>query len=94
MQASIRISSEAFIGDARLLRWWVQNYDMTGCNAYSGCPPAKSRRHAELVRKLRALPIGLDFHTLGEKAAPSRARSPCEQHAEFKRIREELPGFP
>ena len=94
MQAPIRHNLDDFVGDDRLLRWWVQNYDLTGCNAYSGCPPAtKSRRHAQLVRKLRPLPIGLDFHTLGEKAAPKRAISPCAQHAELERIRAELPGF-
>jgi hypothetical protein len=87
-------SVERFIGDARLLGWWVQNYDMLGCNPYSGCAPAGAR-HAELARKVRPLPIGVDFHTLAEKmgAKPQLAREACAQQRDLEWIRWLLPRF-
>jgi hypothetical protein len=85
-------SVERFVGDARLLGWWVQNYDMLGCNPYSGCAPAGAR-HAELARKVRPLPIGVDFHTLAEKmgATPQLARAACAQQRDLELVRLVLP---
>jgi hypothetical protein len=85
-------SVERFLGDARLLGWWVQNYDMLGCNPYSGCAHAGAR-HAELARKVRPLPIGVDFHTLAEKmgAMLQLARSACAQQRDLEWVRWLLP---
>jgi hypothetical protein len=85
------LSIEAFVLDPRLLHWWVQNFDLLGCNPYSGC--SKLRREAPLARKVSPIPLGLDLHTFAEKLPPSQRVPACAQQAELEAIRNSLPPF-
>jgi len=84
-----------FLGDARLLHWWVQNFDLSGCTVWTGCEPASS--WAWLSHKVSPLPIGVDLHKLSERGIPvgasGRKQSACSQQAEVESIRESLPSF-
>ena len=55
-----------FIADPRLVMWYAQNYDLLGCNHYT-CSAVDAIRDAQIVSKVRPLPIGLDLHSLSEK---------------------------
>lgn len=55
-------SMESFIGDSRLVKWFLQNYDAVGCNLYT-CSNLNNIRHQHLLSKLEPIPIGLDFHS-------------------------------
>jgi len=63
-----KIDMQTFIADPRLQAWFVQNYDLVGCNHFS-CSPLSTRnvRDKALIDKVIPIPIGLDFHTLSEK---------------------------
>jgi len=65
-----KIGMRTFIADPRLKAWFVQNYDLVGCNHFS-CSPidasASSDLDKALVSKVIPIPIGMDFHTLSEK---------------------------
>ncbi|KAJ1620380.1 hypothetical protein T492DRAFT_1078469 [Pavlovales sp. CCMP2436] len=83
------IGLDAFLLDLRLLHWWVQNYDMVGCNLFSACSPTLP--DSAMARKVSPIPIGLDFHTLAEKRSPNI--SACKQQAELESVRGQLPSF-
>ena len=55
-----------FLESPRIHRWYAQNFDVTStlCST-NGCS-------MQLHQKVRAYPIGVDFHTFGEK---------CRQYA-------------
>lgn len=91
LSARMPVSLESFLNDGRLLHWWVQNYDLLGCNPYSGCShlPAGS----PLAAKVSPIPIGLDLHTAAEKLRPPRAESACAQQRELDATRARLPAF-
>jgi hypothetical protein len=55
-----------FLSDKRLLKWYTQNYDMVGCNSYT-CSDIDITKDMSIIKKVLPIPIGLDFHTLGEK---------------------------
>ena len=68
--------------DPRLLHWFVQNYDLTGCNIYSGCAPAAVS--AKLVRKVTPIPLGVDMHTVDDRNWVAGTKQPaCDQQAEL-----------
>lgn len=80
---------ESFILDPRLSKWFVQNYDLVGCNAFS-CSTltaesiGKDERHKAMASKVVPMPIGLDLHTLSEKQKHVKTRGQinnllCEQ---------------
>lgn len=99
MVANISLSLSEFINDRRLLHWWVQNYDLVGCNVWNGCAGRGLYRlqYHLLARKVSPLPIGLDLHKFAERGTrtgESRFRKrACEQHAELESIRQSLPAF-
>lgn len=90
MVAELPFGLGELLGDARLLHWWVQNYDLWGCNEYSNCSRLTARNwwHS---RRVSPLPIGLDLHTRAEKAAVRS--SACAQQGELERIRAALPPW-
>lgn len=80
---------ESFILDPRLSKWFVQNYDLVGCNIFS-CSTltadsiGKDERHKSMASKVVPMPIGLDLHTLSEKQKHVKTRGQinnllCEQ---------------
>jgi len=62
------VSMRDFIRDPRLVKWFVQNYDLVGCNHFtcSDVDPSKDEDRA-LIAKVEPIPIGVDLHTLSEK---------------------------
>lgn len=66
---------QAFIADARILKWFAQNTVM---------------RHEKLVQ----IPVGLDYHTLSEKATDWGPKtSPQEQEKSLQQIQSEASSF-
>ena len=64
---------ETFILDPRLHKWFVQNYDLVGCNHFtcSTVTQEGSKRDPKMqkmIEKVIPIPIGLDLHTLSEKS--------------------------
>ena len=52
-----------FLADPRLVRWFVQNYDLMGCNVYSGCS-IEGEVSSAVARKVSPLPLGVSLlHT-------------------------------
>mmetsp|Transcript_80154 Transcript_80154/g.194353 ORF Transcript_80154/g.194353 Transcript_80154/m.194353 type:complete len:473 (-) Transcript_80154:41-1459(-) len=51
-----RIHYTELIQDSRLRHWFTQNYDLTGCNAASGCSPWS--RDQAWTNKVTPIPIG------------------------------------
>ena len=93
-----------FLNDPRLLHWWVQNYDLTGCNPYSDCSPYGLSRNASngdmrAISKISPIPIGLDLHSAGMTTRATglfklpRVMSPCEQARQHESIRTALPPW-
>jgi hypothetical protein len=80
---------ESFILDPRLVKWFVQNYDLVGCNHFTCSTITKDsassdEKHKRIVAKVVPMPIGLDFHTLSEKqrhikGAHQVSAAVCEQ---------------
>ncbi|KAG8465226.1 hypothetical protein KFE25_012589 [Diacronema lutheri] len=89
MSVPMRVPLERFLSDERLLHWWVQNYDLVGCNPYSGC--SQLAADSPLARKVSPIPIGLDLHTLAEKLPPRKRQPACEQQAEIDALAATLP---
>ena len=57
-----------FLTDPRLKRWYVQNYDLVGCNRLSNvCSDVKKAEEAVFATKVFPIPIGLDLHTFAGK---------------------------
>lgn len=90
--------------DSRLTAWFTQNYDFGfGChhNLARSCHESDDPLllGGPLLQKLRPLPIGLDFHSLSEKAAEGvvyrgmRATSAEHQQADLDAIAASLPPF-
>ena len=90
--------------DSRLIAWFTQNYDFGfGCHhdLARTCHDADDLLQLDgpLLQKLRPLPIGLDFHSLSEKAAEGviyrgvRATSAEHQQADLDTIGASLPPF-
>ena len=79
-----------FISDERLASWFVQNYDLVGCNHFSCSDVDPAKRM--LFDKVQPLPIGLDFHTLSEKVrgVPYTAVSQlvCAQRRDLQSIKD------
>lgn len=80
---------ESFILDPRLSKWFVQNYDLVGCNVFS-CSSLTAEsikaegKHKKMASKVVPMPIGLDLHTLSEKQKYVKSRGQinsllCEQ---------------
>ena len=100
MLVNMTLTLPQFVNDRRLLHWWVQNYDLRGCNVWTGCARALLRSRW-LSRKVSPLPIGLDLHKFAERPPPSggardergRRRRACEQQTELNAIRASLPAF-
>jgi hypothetical protein len=61
-----RFTMKEFIRDTRLKHWFVQNYDLVGCN-YFTCSNVNEIEHIDIIKKVTPIPIGMDFHTLSEK---------------------------
>ena len=67
----------SFLLDPRLKKWFVQNYDLVGCNHFT-CSSltkesiAKNKTQEQMVVKVEPIPIGLDLHTLSEKNKKAR----------------------
>lgn len=84
---SQRMNMREFLSDKRLNKWYVQNYDLVGCNAFT-CSDIDIADNAELVNKVVPIPIGLDFHSMGEKrmanTASKIATSVCTQRSELQ----------
>ena len=76
-----QVSLERFLGDSRLVHLFAQNYDLLGCNPFSGC--AAKGMPLRLVSRVSPLPLGLDLHTLAEKTKPGGVPVPaCRQQTE------------
>ena len=90
---ALPLSLEAFIRDSRLLHWSVQNYDLAGCNTYSGCAPAAvSAKH---LRKVSPIPLGIDMHTADERNwVAGTKQSTCGQQAQISSIATSAPPLP
>ena len=57
-----------FLSDKRLHRWYAQNFDLEGCNPITNLCSDLSKQEVEIfVKKVRPIPIGLDFHTFAGK---------------------------
>ena len=84
-----RIKMRDFLADKRLVRWYVQNYDLIGCNHFT-CSDIDPVEHADMANKVVPIPIGLDFHTSGEKnhklanTASKITASVCNQRHDLK----------
>ena len=76
-------SLRAFLCDARLAAWFVQNYDLAGRDA-----AALPRRCA---RKVRPLPIGADLHSRHERSPVHEP--PCAQAQRLARLRAAAPPW-
>eukprot|EP01036_Dinobryon_divergens_P027084 gene27084-35798_t len=64
------ISMRQFLLDPRLKRWYVQNYDIVGCNRLSNlCSDVTKQEEAALTAKVVPIPIGMDFHSFADKGS-------------------------
>ena len=87
-----QVSLERFLGDSRLVHLFAQNYDLLGCNPFSGC--ATKGMPLRLVSRVSPLPLGLDLHTLAEKTKPGSVPVPaCHQQTELDSLRASLPPW-
>mmetsp|Transcript_39126 Transcript_39126/g.112962 ORF Transcript_39126/g.112962 Transcript_39126/m.112962 type:complete len:480 (+) Transcript_39126:42-1481(+) len=90
-----RIHYTELIQDSRLRHWFTQNYDLTGCNAASGCSPWS--RDQGWTRKVSPIPIGLggfqryaeDFYIIKAHERKSMRR----QVSDLLDVRARLPRF-
>merc|ERR1712194_591997 len=89
---------EEFLADSRVKHIFTQNYDLKGCErnpmhaprfGYGGCKPIPKTPSGR--SKITPIPLGVDFHTMDEKAKmPStmkdigEAVSPCRQASDLK----------
>ena len=92
---SSNINMQNFILDPRLVRWYTQNFDMIGCGPFS-CADNKIIS-PKMVRKVRPLPIGVDFHSRAGKSIPENEHfknSVCQQRFELDQIKNNLKSFP
>ena len=81
------------LADARLHGWWTQNYDL-----HTAPLPGGGTEEAALLRKLRALPIGIDLHTYAPRAEGGKAnggapRTAQAQSAELAAAAAAMPPF-
>lgn len=86
MTENFPINYTEFIKDPRLKHWFTQNYDLTGCNPYSGC--SKVDINDPLVKKVSPIPIGVDFHTMDEKSHQMKASMQMQM---LEKVRQESP---
>ena len=73
----------------RLATWFVQNYDLVGCNHFTCSNLSVMPEHdvKKIIEKVVPMPIGLDFHTLSEKIKNTKVdQLICDQRKELKRI--------
>jgi len=88
------ISLEQFLGDQRLGHLFVQNFDIVRCHtAYFSRDGECKEFHAgdPLLKKVSAIPIGLNFHSQFEQAQPpTRA---CLWQVEMEEILAGLPPW-
>jgi len=62
----IPTSMTGFIMDSRLRYWYVQNFDLVGCDTLS-CSDVQQETYHQFLQKVRPVPIGIDFHSLAGK---------------------------
>jgi len=86
----IATALERVLLDPRIVHWFAQNYDLTGHSPALGRSPITC--DSPLAAKVSPLPLGLDFHTRGEKAKDG-AVSACTQERQLRAIRAKLPPF-
>mmetsp|Transcript_18565 Transcript_18565/g.18647 ORF Transcript_18565/g.18647 Transcript_18565/m.18647 type:complete len:404 (-) Transcript_18565:189-1400(-) len=86
---SLPITMREFILDPRLIRWYTQNYDLIGCNAFT-CSDVTEKETAELIKKVIPIPIGLDFHTEAGKGGVLVDRYNMENHPGVCRQRHDI----
>ena len=58
---------ETFLLDRRLKKWFVQNYDLVGCNHYTCSTLSqesveRDKKQQHMVQKIEPIPIGIDLH--------------------------------
>ena len=89
-----------FISDRRLIRWYVQNYDLIGCrqDVDRSCSPIKVGEGGwsqALVDKVRPIPVGLDLHSSTGKPplGPKLFSATCAQRHELHKARSLIPPF-
>ena len=89
-------SMRQFLGDARLHRWYAQNYDLVGNTSFTRSD-VDALLEKDIVAKVFPMPIGLDFHSLAEKnKALSKAqasRSVCSQKNDLAAALAQAPPF-
>eukprot|EP00929_Paragymnodinium_shiwhaense_P018893 TRINITY_DN13057_c0_g4_i2.p1 TRINITY_DN13057_c0_g4~~TRINITY_DN13057_c0_g4_i2.p1 ORF type:complete len:381 (-),score=30.52 TRINITY_DN13057_c0_g4_i2:453-1595(-) len=71
MRRDFTMHYKGLLEDSRLIHWFTQNYDLTGCSTHSGCSAMDPR--SPLANKMTPVPIGLDFHTRDEKRLLERS---------------------
>ena len=84
-----------FVGDNRLFKWFVQNYDFVACNSYS-CSNINVLTEAALVDKIIPIPIGLDLHSAAEKRNQHAGQIPrhiCDQRLDIDRAKQSFLPF-
>jgi hypothetical protein len=86
---------KSFILDKRLVHWYAQNYDLVGCNSFT-CSGINDT-DIEIVKKVSAIPIGVDFHTSfkgslssKQRDRPLEKREICRQQTQLIEIRNKL----
>lgn len=85
-----KISMVEFLQDQRLHKWFVQNYDAVGCNAYS-CSTLDRIKDQVILDKIVPIPIGLDFHSSAE---PKRLlERTCEQRIDLDSLKSGMLPF-
>jgi hypothetical protein len=91
-------SLRSFILDKRLVHWYAQNYDLVGCTSFY-CSKINDT-DKDVVKKVSAIPIGVDFHTpfkasisSSERDRPLEKREICRQQSELTSIRDTLAPF-
>lgn len=82
------MSMESFLRDKRLVKWFTQNYDLSGCNAYT-CSSIQTQEDAALLlEKVVPIPIGLDLHSAAEKrfsGSDQIETALCDQRQDIER---------
>lgn len=90
-----KVTMREFIADNRLAKWFVQNYDIVGCNPYT-CSDINSTTELHLVNKLVPIPIGLDLHSSTEKKNVHAMQVPrhiCDQRLDIDQAKATFSPF-
>jgi hypothetical protein len=92
-----KMDMKKFLADPRLEKWFVQNYDAVGCNAYS-CSDLNRNASTDqpLIDKIITFTIGLDLHSHAEKRSRHEQEMKdllCEQRRELDEIRSTAVSF-